>query len=174
MTVAEIGVKLDRQEIELLIARVWDTATPQQIQTMTAIALAESGGMSNVYGDNVKSGHQAEGSIYQWDDGLLQVNSVHRYDRDKLKSNPAYNVAAAVAIFEKQGFDAWATYKQGLHTPHMKELSDVSLAGRLKLWLKGGGDDSEPNLEQESDVRVVPLAVDGSKHRFLVEVTRGD
>lgn len=74
--------------------------TPGQAITMTAIALAESGGNSDIVG------HNRNGTI---DVGLWQINSVHGYSESAMK-DPRQNAAAAKKIHEQQGYTAWVAF----------------------------------------------------------------
>lgn len=78
-----------------------------------AVALAESAGETSAVGDNFASGHQPENSPYRWDDGLMQINSVHGFDRQRLVEDPLYNTACGRAVWNRQGWPAWSTFKGG-------------------------------------------------------------
>lgn len=75
-----------------------------RVLTAVQIALAESGGRTEATHVN------SNGTV---DYGLLQINSVHGYDAGRLVMDPVYNARAGWEIFQKQGFDAWSTYKSG-------------------------------------------------------------
>lgn len=74
-----------------------------------AIALAESGGEVSAVGDNYPR-WQTASSPYRWDQGLMQINSVHGYDGVKLINDADYNVECGRLIYDRQGFGAWSTY----------------------------------------------------------------
>lgn len=172
MSVKNIGVSLSQESLELLVASIWVDSTPEEIQTIVAIGMAESGGRINVVNDNVASGHQEPGSIYQWDDGWPQINSVHGFDRDKLTSNPEYAAIAALSVFEKQGFGAWVGYKTSRYLQYMGELSSTLIQEAIVTLLLED-DDADPIQNPPKDaIRVVPLRRRGILHRYLVEVNQ--
>lgn len=63
--------------------------------------------------DNVAHGFQPEGSPYQWDRGWPQINSIHGFDATRLLRDPAYAAACARSVYNRQGFQAWSTFKGG-------------------------------------------------------------
>lgn len=65
------------------------------------------------------------------DRGLLQINSVHGYDPDRLLE-PAYNMAAAREVWERQGWGAWTAYRNGLHRPSL-DAAKVAMDARAQL-----------------------------------------
>jgi hypothetical protein len=71
---------------------------------MAAIGMAESGGRIDATHTN------DDGTT---DDGWLQINSSHGYDRQRLRSDPVYTARAGVAIERSQGLGAWTTYRTG-------------------------------------------------------------
>lgn len=78
------------------------------LDTMTAIALAESSGNPSAVGDlNITPG----GSI-----GLWQINlKAHpEYTQDEL-FDPQTNANAAFAVYQSQGLGAWSTYNNGAY-----------------------------------------------------------
>ncbi len=90
--------------------------TQVQLETMTAIAAAESSLRVDVTGARNSNGTE--------DYGLLQINSMYvtgspHWDRARLLSDPAYNAACAYALFKGQGYGAWAAYTGGHHLKYM-------------------------------------------------------
>lgn len=83
--------------------------------TAAAVAIPESRRNTRAINRNT------DGSV---DRGLWQINSVHGYPADKL-FDPAFNARAAREVFEKQGWNAWNAYKDGLHEPHIKRLFKI-------------------------------------------------
>ena len=73
-------------------------------ETMLKIAKAES----NLKPDAVNVNKNGTRDI-----GIFQINSVHGYDEEWLKI-PENNVLAAKEVFDKQGFEAWATYNYSI------------------------------------------------------------
>lgn len=71
-----------------------------------AVALAESGGRVGVVSPPNRGGTV--------DRGLFQINSSHtQFDAKRLVSDPAYNAAAARAVWDAQGWSGWSAYKNG-------------------------------------------------------------
>lgn len=66
------------------------------------------------------------------DDGWLQINSVHGYDRARLRSDPVYTARAGKAIYQKQGLAAWSTYNNGAYKAHMGQQPDTSGFSRTR------------------------------------------
>jgi Lysozyme like domain len=103
--------------------------TPGQATTMTAIALAESGGKTDAVNRN------SNGST---DTGLWQINSIHGYSQASLM-DPRQNARAAKAVFDKQGYTAWVVFNEdkyqrylGESTKAASETSGTSIADILK------------------------------------------
>lgn len=85
---------------ELTIEEKIAKAFPENPKVMIAIAKAESG-------LNPMAAHKNTNGTH--DTGLFQVNSIHGYsDLDMLDVDK--NIAAARAIYEKQGIVAWSTF----------------------------------------------------------------
>ena len=92
-----------------------------KVATMTAIAMAESSGRSDVINDNANTGDLSF--------GLWQINMIGDMgpERRKLfgiKSNeelldPITNARAAYKIYELQGYGAWSVYKSGKYRDYM-------------------------------------------------------
>lgn len=93
-----------------------------QVVIMTAIALGESGGRTDITHKN----NDAHGST---DYGLWQINDY--WNADILRSgdwrNPADNARMARAVFEKQGYQAWSVYKQRTYAKHLAEAQTGSI-----------------------------------------------
>lgn len=105
------------------------------IPTMVAIGGAESGWNVNATNTNTNG---------TTDDGWLQINSIHGFDRDRLRSDPLYTAAAALKIYQSQGLAAWVTYNTGAFkhflgdTPRVRNFSgSTSTTGKTRP----GGDD---------------------------------
>jgi hypothetical protein len=97
----------------------------RDVKIATAVALAESRGKRDATNTNT------DGST---DDGPWQVNSVHGFDRNRLRSDPAYTVDAAHKVWQQQGWRAWVTYKTGAYLAFMgkdAELTSGDNAGFL-------------------------------------------
>ena len=94
--------------------------TPEQARIMAAIALAESGGDTQI--DTVKSGLDPE-KKNEFSLGLWQLNVVEDYQAERFPLfnikkaqelyNPLTNARAAKIMFDKQGYEAWGAYTDG-------------------------------------------------------------
>lgn len=104
--------RLSQQALYALAQKHFGDLGPGAVETAVRIAQAESGGDYAAVGDNYRSGHQSANSRARYDRGLMQINSQHPYDPGRLVSDPDYNMRAAREIFNRQGFQAWATYPQ--------------------------------------------------------------
>lgn len=83
--------------------------------TMTAIALAESGGDSDATNVN------KNGSV---DTGLWQINSIHGIGGN-LK-DPRTNARAAKTVYDKQGYGAWVVFNNNTYQRHLGDALDAS------------------------------------------------
>ena len=174
MAFQSLPVQVSQETLELLVATVWDGQSDEEIQTIVAIGMAESQAVLNAEHDNIKSGHQPAGSRYQWDDGWAQINSIHGHDRAKLGGNPEFCAAAALGVYELQGFDAWVAYKGRKHIRYMGELSDAAQAGRIEAVLHGEEVDNPRPTKPDPMVRVVRLRKVRGRDRYYVEVVQLD
>jgi Lysozyme like domain len=87
------------------LAKLGGFSGHDEITTMTAIALAESGGRM------VKGGPNHNGT-YDW--GIWQINDIHK-PSEAIKTNPVANAKAAHAIYVQAGnsYKPWSTYNSG-------------------------------------------------------------
>jgi hypothetical protein len=97
--------------------------TPGQAITMTAIALAESGGKTDAVNRNTN------GST---DTGLWQINSIHGYSSSALM-DPRTNARAAKAVFDKQGYTAWVVFKSGAYMRYLGEATKAPPSGGTSI-----------------------------------------
>ena len=86
-----------KKDIKSLVIKYFGKDAPTALKIMKA----ESGG-------NPKAIHKNKNGTI--DTGLLQVNSVHGYSKEFLL-DPENNIKVAKKIFDKQGWNAWATYR---------------------------------------------------------------
>lgn len=114
---------LSREEVERIARKHFGDLGNVAVATATAIAFAESGGYSDAVNDNYPRFQASTTSPYRYDFGLMQINSVHAYDMQRLIQDPDYNMECARAIFNKQGWEAWTTFKAGSHLAHYIPLS---------------------------------------------------
>lgn len=161
-TSAERGyVKLSRESIDDLVRRHFEGIGGAGQLVMTAIALAESGGVVNVVHDNFESGHQAADSVARYDFGLWQINSQHGFDRTRLLMDPEYNAGAAAEILDRQGLSAWVAWKSDRYLEFM-EPEDGNGNGDSDVSVPVGDD----AIAIDADVRAVLDNIDASFRRF--------
>lgn len=87
------------------------------VKIAVAVALAESRGKLDA------THHNSNGTD---DDGPWQVNSIHGYDRNKLRSDPNYTVNAAYEVWKSSGWGAWVTYKTGMYLAFMGQDAELT------------------------------------------------
>lgn len=109
-------MKLTQTEVREIVERHFDAA---DVDTMTAICMAESGGETEAVNDNYPKWQPDPNSIYRYDYGLAQINSVHGFDAKKLLDDPDFNIECAQRIYGWQGFQAWSTFNAGAHLRYM-------------------------------------------------------
>jgi hypothetical protein len=123
-------------KVSELAATKW---SGNDVKIATAVALAESRGKF------VKSKQNTNGT---YDLGPWQVNSVHGYDEWKMLTDEEYTVNAAYEVWQKQGWNAWTTYKSGAYLAFMgqdAELQGGKTDGIGKEWIPdaiGGAEDA--------------------------------
>jgi len=98
------------------IANYWISAYGKSnCQTAVAVAMAESRGDCSAQYVN------GPGSI---DRGLWQINSYwHPECSDSCAYSCSCNAGCAVNVWKSSGWNAWATYKNGLHSPYMNDAA---------------------------------------------------
>lgn len=91
-----------------------------------AIAYAESGwkkdatGYNCIYDKKVKACEIKDRHLaISTDSGIFQIAKIHGYN-EKTLHNPKENVRIAYEIYEKQGFNAWYTYRNGKYKEFLK------------------------------------------------------
>lgn len=124
------------------LAALWIKAggPKKYARTAAAIALAESDG--EITADN--SGLNKDGSA---DYGPWQINSIHGFNRKKLKSDPLYNARAAVKVFNGQGFAAWVQYKNGGWRKRLPDVGRIAEPGEVP---SGGAQGSQEAVSRPS------------------------
>ena len=93
--------EVKEESVEEHIKRVWGN----EANIMIAIAYAESGFNCKAINDKLNK----DGS---WDAGLLQVNSIHGYEKTELLDCHR-NTDISYKIYQSQGFRAWSVYNNG-------------------------------------------------------------
>jgi cell wall-associated NlpC family hydrolase len=102
---------LSAREVAQLVKQAGFPSSDQA--TMVAIAHAESSYRVDAVGGPNRNG--------TYDYGVLQINSVHGYDTNRLRSDAAYNIKCGKAIYDRQGLRAWSTYSSGSYQKYMNE-----------------------------------------------------
>lgn len=116
------------------------------IPIMVAIGGAESSW-------NIGASHiNSDGSE---DDGWLQINSVHGYDKQKLKSDPVYTAKAGLAIYKSQGLAAWTTYTSGAYRQFLNVVPRVRSFGGSGATAKSRPGGETPGAPTGPDVTQV-------------------
>jgi hypothetical protein len=128
----------------------------RQIVDATAIALAESGGVTDA-----KGGPNSNGT-FDW--GLFQINDVHKPTAAQ-KTDPVANAQRAYKIWVEAGhsFKPWATYNSGSYKKKITDAqiaygqihADTSIEERLKK-----GDLSSPGFGSITDGSPLDKATD--------------
>jgi len=129
------------------------------VPTMTAIALAESGGNPRAHNPNAATGDNSY--------GLFQVNMLggmgpeRRREfgiaSDKELFDPVINAKAAKRIYDSQGLNAWSVHKNGAYQRHLQAARGAAAGG-------GGGSfpSSSPPAALGSPQTESPATQDGA------------
>merc|ERR1712048_486075 len=106
----EVGISMSQ------IASYWKSAhSKDNCQTAVAVAMAESRGDCNAQYVN------GPGSI---DRGLWQINSkYHPECSDSCAYSCSCNAGCAVNVWKSSGWNAWNTYKNGLHKQYLNDAA---------------------------------------------------
>jgi hypothetical protein len=91
------------------------------------------------------------------DYGLWQVNSVHGYPVDQLLTTTG-NARAAFEVWQKQGWNAWTTYKTGAYLLFMPRAKQAVAHGSAEGGPAGTGTGTAPTL---STLDVIVKAING-------------
>lgn len=128
-------------DLRVIVARHFDG--DDTIDLMTAICLAESGGVVEAVNDNYPTYQPDPNSPYRYDRGLAQINSIWGFDDTRLSSEPDYNLQCARIVWNAQGFGAWSTYNAGVYVsflpiPHPADVyALIAQAADLEAGLMG-------------------------------------
>jgi len=93
-------------------------ASPAVAQILAAISRPES------------QGYTAATNNYQGNQylGIFQIGSMHGFDNARLRSDDIqYQAAAALQVYEQQGFNAWQTYSDGSYKQYLNPQTDTAL-----------------------------------------------
>lgn len=112
------------------IASYWISAhSKDNCQTAVAVAMAESRGDCSAQYVN------GPGSI---DRGLWQINSkYHPECSDSCAYSCSCNAQCAVSVWQGSGWNAWNTYKNGLHRPYLNDAATACGYTADELALEG-------------------------------------
>ena len=157
--------------LETLAAAYFGDLGLHSQRTIVAIAMAESGGDIRARHDNVASGHQPDGSSAHTDYGLLQINSIHGFDSERLLSEPAYNFECGRKIYDNAGsFNPWVTYQKGIHINHLRAAEEYSnprrFGGYLRLLWQAA------KTAPEAEASMIPLLHVNGQDRYLLRRVR--
>lgn len=114
-------MRLSDGEIRAFAAHHFGDLGAEAVEIARAICLAESGGEVGAINDNYPRWQPDANSIYRYDYGLMQINSVHQFDAQRLVSDGDYNFGCARVIYNMQGWNAWTTYKWGAYLAFYQE-----------------------------------------------------
>ena len=126
--------QLDLDATRTFIAQVAGDRGQTFIDTLAAIAFAESGGDTTAIHDNYPDTVSDPNDPARYDYGLLQINSQHGYDTQRLLDDPVYNVQAGLELYDAAlrvdavGFSQWATYNSGAYLQYMPASTQPSTA----------------------------------------------
>ncbi len=104
------------------------------LKTAYAIAIAESGGRSNAFNGNTKTGDESYG-LYQIN--MLGSLGPARRKKFNLRSNqdlfnPSTNAGIAAHMSQKgNNWSAWSSYNTGAYMKHLKQADAVALEARV-------------------------------------------
>lgn len=108
---------------------------------MAAIAMAESGGNSNVHNNNRATGDNSY--------GLWQINMIDSLGPARLKEfgisnyeqlkDPVVNAHAAKIIKQGSGFTAWSVYKSGKYKTHLAAAQRAAGSPSITVYKPGTG-----------------------------------
>lgn len=122
-----------------LIAAGWPT---QGALTMTAIAGAESGWNDTALGDT-----QLEDTTWGPSYGLFQIRTLKgetgrgtTRDINALAAGDVQQAAAALAVYQSQGLDAWTVYQTGAYRQYLAQAQ----AAAARIGSDGGGGGGGP------------------------------
>lgn len=124
-----------------LLAAGWPT---QGALTMTAIAGAESGWNDTALGDT-----QLEDTTWGPSYGLFQIRTVKAQtgtgstrDINTLAAGDVQQAAAALAVYQSQGLDAWTVYQTGAYRQYLAQAQ----AAAARAGGGSGGDGPAPTI----------------------------
>lgn len=143
-----MGAIPDSQISKLVVKYFGDTP---DVRVLIAICLAESGGVVDSVGDNYPR-WQTASSPARYDYGLMQINSQHGFNRDKLLSSADYNMQAARKIYDVQGLRAWTTFNTGAYKAYLPRAVSPDISGYQKAMVRlFMGGEVAPQPLDESD-----------------------
>ena len=167
---------LSREEVERIARKHFGDLGNIAVSTAVAVAFAESGGYTDAVNDNYPTYQASPTSLYRYDFGLMQINSVHQYDMQRLINDPDYNMECARKIFDKQGWDAWATYQVGAYLTHYIPVSTPDVYTDIAAERRRARELHEPRGTGVEDIhfanpRWLPILVEevGEVARVLCE-----
>lgn len=111
---------LSPSELFGLISSAAPNMSVEDRRTMVAISLAESDGQLGALNTGNSNG--------TWDAGPWQVNEIHGFDQNRLRTDAQYSAMAAAQVFAKQGLKAWSVFKSGKYKQFMSQSAGLKAA----------------------------------------------
>ena len=140
----------------------------QDVQTMAAIAMAESSGNPGAHNRNASTGDNSY--------GLAQINMLGSMGPARLKQfglqkneqlfDPQTNFKAAKQVRDSSGFGAWSTYGSGKYKQFLPQVQKAS-AGVLPESTTSAPATSAPTPQQEFPFTTVNIYSNGTKEEGL-------
>ena len=158
---------LTRQQITEVVERHFGDVGNNAVSVMVAIVLAESRGKVNAVNDNYPKYQSDPNSLFRYDYGLAQINSVHNYKPALLVTDPDYNLAAARDIYNRQGFNAWTTYRNG---DYLKYYEEQEMLSKSLTFTQRYIMDAALRVMGIGPARVIPLPMEKGKARYKIVV----
>ena len=157
--------------LETLAAAYFGDLGLHSQRTIVAIAMAESGGQVDAINRNTGQYSEESGSPYHTDYGLLQINSVHGFDSERLLSEPEYNFECGRKIYDWSGsFKPWVAYNLDTHAGYMSTAAELSSPRSHRQYLRLLWEASEAATEVETSL--IPLVHVNGQDRYLIRRVR--
>jgi hypothetical protein len=140
----------------------------QDVQTMAAIAMAESSGNPGAHNRNASTGDNSY--------GLAQINMLGSMGPARLKQfglqkneqlfDPQTNFKAAKQVRDSSGFGAWSTYGSGKYKQFLPQVQKAS-AGVLPESTTSAPATSAPTTQQGSAANTYNIYLNGTQEEGL-------
>lgn len=140
----------------------------QDVQTMAAIAMAESSGNPGAHNRNASTGDNSY--------GLAQINMLGSMGPARLKQfglqkneqlfDPQTNFKAAKQVRDSSGFGAWSTYGSGKYKQFLPQVQKAS-AGVLPESTTSAPATSAPTTQQGAAANTYNIYLNGTQEEGL-------